>query len=76
MSVVNPNSSKARILALALGSLLTLISANTNAEKRSIEAAILAKSTTDWRGAKLPSYGSRQSATPHRKRRYAYRSSG
>lgn len=60
MSVVNLNSSKARILALALGSLLTLISANTNAEKRSIEAAILAKSTTDWRGAKLPSYGSGQ----------------
>lgn len=60
MSVVNLNSGKARILALALGSLLTLISANTNAEKRSIEAAILAKSTTDWRGAKLPSYGSGQ----------------
>ena len=60
MSVVNLNSSKARILALALGSLLTLISANTNAEKRSIEAATLAKSTTDWRGAKLPSYGSGQ----------------
>ena len=60
MRVVNLNSSKARILALALGSLLTLISANTNAEKRSIEAAILAKSTTDWRGAKLPSYGSGQ----------------
>ena len=60
MRVVHLNSGKARTLALALGLLLTLIAVNANAEKRSIEAAILAKSTTDWRGAKLPPYSSGQ----------------
>ena len=60
MKVISRRCGKSLVLAVAVGSLLNVVSVSACAEQRAIDAVILAKSTTDWRGAKLPSYGSGQ----------------
>ncbi len=60
MKIISRRCGKSLVLAVAVGSLLNLVSVSACAEQRAIDPVILAKSTTDWRGAKLPSYGSGQ----------------